>query len=173
MKFRSLAGSAFASMKASISGWSQRIVPIIAPRLAPADMIVLHMASQTSMKLTGPDASAPTPRTWRAFRPERREVVTDAAALLQGEGGFPDIREDRAHVVADLAHDETIEERYVTAGAGSRQNSPCREERKVRQRFQETLFPGFARPFRLDGSRGACNPDPSLLNGLLGRSPWR
>ena len=31
----------------------------MAPRRAPADMMVRHMASHTSMKLTGPDASAP------------------------------------------------------------------------------------------------------------------
>ena len=50
-------------MKSSISGWSQRIVAIIAPRRDPADMIVLHMASQTSMKDSGPEASAATPLT--------------------------------------------------------------------------------------------------------------
>jgi len=32
---------------------------------APADMIVRHIASHTSMKLSGPDASAPTPFTGR------------------------------------------------------------------------------------------------------------
>jgi hypothetical protein len=42
-------------------------VPIIAPRRDPADMMVRHIASQTSMKLTGPDASAPTPRTSAPF----------------------------------------------------------------------------------------------------------
>ena len=31
----------------------------MAPRRAPADMMVRHMASHTSMKLTGPEASAP------------------------------------------------------------------------------------------------------------------
>ena len=42
-----------------MSGWSHRSVAIIAPRRAPADMMVRHMASHTSMKLTGPEASAP------------------------------------------------------------------------------------------------------------------
>jgi hypothetical protein len=46
-----------------MSGWSQRSVAIIAPRRAPADMMVRHMASQTSMKESGPEASAATPRT--------------------------------------------------------------------------------------------------------------
>jgi hypothetical protein len=56
-------GSRFASMKASISGWSQRKVAIMAPRRWPADMMVRHIASQTSMKVRGPEASAPTPFT--------------------------------------------------------------------------------------------------------------
>ncbi len=49
--------------KASMSGWSQRSVAIIAPRREPADMIVRHMESHTSMKESGPEASAETPRT--------------------------------------------------------------------------------------------------------------
>ena len=39
------------------------MVAIIAPRRAPADMMVRHMASQTSMNESGPEASAPTPAT--------------------------------------------------------------------------------------------------------------
>ena len=35
----------------------------MAPRLEPADMMVRHMPSHTSMKLKGPEASAPTPLT--------------------------------------------------------------------------------------------------------------
>jgi len=46
-----------------MSGWSHRIVAIIAPRRLPADMIVRHIASQTSMKDKGPEASAATPWT--------------------------------------------------------------------------------------------------------------
>ncbi len=42
-----------------MSGWSHLSVAIMAPRRAPADMMVRHMASHTSMKLTGPEASAP------------------------------------------------------------------------------------------------------------------
>jgi len=54
-------------MKASISGWSHRDVAIIAPRRAPADMMVRHIASHTSMKDSGPEASAPTPLTGAPF----------------------------------------------------------------------------------------------------------
>ena len=56
-------GSCLASMKASMSGWSQRSVAIMAPRRLPALMIVRHMASHTSMNESGPEASAPTPLT--------------------------------------------------------------------------------------------------------------
>ena len=63
LKFVSLPASRLASMKSSTSGWSQRMVAIMAPRRDPADITVRHMASHTSMKLSGPEASAPTPTT--------------------------------------------------------------------------------------------------------------
>jgi hypothetical protein len=63
LNIRRRAGSALAATKSSTSGWSQRMTAIMAPRLLPADMIVRHIASHTSMKLSGPDASAPTPTT--------------------------------------------------------------------------------------------------------------
>ena len=63
LKLRSRWPDALAAMNASMSGWSQRSVAIMAPRRAPADMMVPHMASQTSMKLSGPEASAPMLRT--------------------------------------------------------------------------------------------------------------
>ena len=56
-------GVCLAVMKSSMSGWSQRRVAIMAPRRAPALMMVWHMASHTSMKLSGPEASDPTPLT--------------------------------------------------------------------------------------------------------------
>ena len=60
---RKRAASCFAVMKSSISGWSQRMVAIIAPRRLPADMMVRHIASHTSMNDSGPEASAATPCT--------------------------------------------------------------------------------------------------------------
>ena len=63
LNMRRRPGSCLAAMNASISGWSHRSPAIIAPRRCPADMIVRHMASHTSMKDSGPDASAPTPLT--------------------------------------------------------------------------------------------------------------
>ncbi len=61
LNIRSRAGSRLASTKSSMSGWSQRSVAIMAPRREPALMMVRHMASQTSMNDSGPEASAPTP----------------------------------------------------------------------------------------------------------------
>ncbi len=63
LKLRNRAGSRFASMNASISGWSTRRHPIIAPRRWPAECTVRHIESQQSMKVRGPEASAATPLT--------------------------------------------------------------------------------------------------------------
>ena len=41
-------------MNSAISGWSTRRTPICAPRLCPAELIVLHTASKIPMKLRGP-----------------------------------------------------------------------------------------------------------------------
>ena len=67
LKLRSRPGSRLAAMKASMSGWSQRMVAIIAPRRDPADMMVRHMLSHTSMNDNGPEASALTPFTAAPF----------------------------------------------------------------------------------------------------------
>src|SRR5664279_2587223 len=53
LKFCSQPACRLAAMKSSMAGWSQRIVAIIAPRRAPADMMVRHIASHTSMKDSG------------------------------------------------------------------------------------------------------------------------
>ena len=57
---RRRSASRLASMKSSMSGWSTRIVPIIAPLRLPALMIVRHIESHMFMKESGPEASAPT-----------------------------------------------------------------------------------------------------------------
>ena len=59
LKLVSRPGVRLAAMKSSMSGWSTRSVAIIAPRRDPALMMVRHIASHTSMKETGPEASAP------------------------------------------------------------------------------------------------------------------
>ena len=67
LNMRSRPGSCLASINPSISGWSQRITAIMAPRRDPALMIVRHIESQTSIKERGPEASAPTPFTGEPF----------------------------------------------------------------------------------------------------------
>ncbi len=60
-----------AAMNASISGWSQRKVAIMAPRRAPVDWMVAHIASHTAMKETGPEAMLPA---MQAGKPRGRRV---------------------------------------------------------------------------------------------------
>ena len=71
---------------------------------APADMMVRHMASHTSMKLTGPEASAPIFYDARTLGAQRREVMPDPAALLHGQRSFLHALEDGAEIVLDPAH---------------------------------------------------------------------
>ncbi len=59
LKCRNAPGLRFASIKSSISGWSQRSVAIIAPRRVPVDSSVAHACSHTCMKDTGPEATLP------------------------------------------------------------------------------------------------------------------
>ena len=88
----------------------------------------------------------------RAFGPERREIVADAAALLQRQRRLAQMGEDAAHVVGDGAHDEAVEERDAAVGAGARQDSPCRQEAIAGQGFGERQRP-FAALFGRLGLR--------------------
>ena len=63
------------------------------------------------MKQSGPEASAPTPLTSVPLRPQGREIVADAAALLHRQRRLAQMREDAAHVVGDRAHDKAVEQR--------------------------------------------------------------
>ena len=53
--------------QALMSGWSQRITAIIAPRREPADMTARHIASQMFMKESGPEG-----------HPRRAPLITGA-----------------------------------------------------------------------------------------------
>ena len=68
----------------------------------------------------------------RTFGAQRREVITNAAALLHGQRGFFEIVENARHRVGDRAHDETIEERYVTAGACACENAAGGQKAMIR-----------------------------------------
>ena len=110
LNMRRRCGSRLASMKASMSGWSQRRVAIMAPRREPALMMVRHIASQTSMKDKRTGRVGADAHHRRALRPQGREIVPDAAALLHREGRLAQVLEDARHVVGDRAHDEAVEE---------------------------------------------------------------
>ena len=104
-------------------------------------MMVRHIASHTSMKESGPEASAPDALDRRALGPQRREVVADAAALLHRQRRFAQMREDAVHVVGDGAHDEAVEEGDVAAGAGAGQDAARRQELEIGERLVEPLGP--------------------------------
>ncbi len=59
LKFVSAPAARLASTNSSTSGWSQRSVAIMAPRRAPVDSSVAHIASQMRMNETGPEAMLP------------------------------------------------------------------------------------------------------------------
>ena len=115
-------------------------------------MMVRHMASHTSMKLTGPEASAPMRCDERALGPERREVVADAAALLHGQRGFLHVVEDGAEVVLDRPMHEAVEQRHRAARAGAGEDAAAGQEAEVadgvmeaRAHFSCARLPPFSR----------------------------
>tara|TARA_Y100000588_G_scaffold91199_1_gene98423 strand:- start:223 stop:555 length:333 start_codon:yes stop_codon:yes gene_type:complete len=101
------------------------------------------------MKQSGPDASAPTPRTG----PEGREIVADTAAMLHREGRFFKAVEDAGHVVRDVAHHEAIEQSNFAVRSGTRQYSSSRQEVKVRHDSVKMFGPFFRIVFRFCQSR--------------------
>ena len=141
---RSRAGSFFASMKASISGWSQRIVAIIAPRRLPADMIVRHIASQTSMKDKRTGGIRRHALHLGPARPDGGEIIADAAALLHGQRGFLQHLEDAAHAVGNRAHDEAVEQRHRPPGARPGGDPAGGQELEILQRRDRSGLPTAA-----------------------------
>ena len=112
-------------------------------------MMVRHIASHTSMKESGPEASAPTPFTGAPLGRKRREVVADAAALLHGQRRLAQMREDAAHVVGDRPHDEAVEQRHAALGAGAGDDAAGRQELEILEGGVEAAgpaAPGRARP---------------------------
>ena len=73
--------------------------------------------------------------------------------------------EDTRHVVGHRAHDETVEQRHVSAGAGTRDNTAGGQELEILQRFIKPLFPGGLIGFRL-GQRVGDSP-PAILDRLV------
>src|SRR3954454_21919155 len=96
LKLRSRPGSRLAATNSSMSGWSQRMVAIIAPRLAPGghDGAAHRVPDIHERERAGgigahaPDGSAP--------RPQGGEVIADAAALLHRQRRLAKMGEDGA-----------------------------------------------------------------------------
>ena len=77
----------------------------------------------------------------RALGPERRKIVADAAALLHGQGGFFQVFENAGHVVGDIAHDETVEQRHPSVRPGAGENTAGRQKIEILHDLGETLLP--------------------------------
>src|SRR6185437_4630464 len=89
-----------------------------------------------------------------------REVVTDAAALLERECGLAQMREDAVHRILDAAHHEAVEQGHVARGARAREDSSRGEEAVTREGFAEGLRPlaAMAGGFGLGGGERHARP---------------
>ncbi len=103
----------------------------------------------------------------RPLRPQRREIIADAAALLHRQRGLAQMGEDPAHVVGDRPHHEAVEQGHLTPGAGAGDDPPGREKAEIAHRRVKPLGPalgvGFRRRDRLRDS------PPGVLDRLVDR----
>ena len=84
----------------------------------------------------------------RALGAQRREVVADAAALLQRQRGLAQVGENPVHRIRDRAHDEAVEERDAAIRAGAGDDAAGGQEAMAGQRGGEIERVGAA-VFRL------------------------
>ena len=118
------------------------MVAIIAPRREPADMIVRHMASQTSMNDSGPRHRPPPSRHRRALGPEWwRNRSRSRPPCCHRQRGFLQRLENARHRIGDRAHDETVEERHCPPGARACDDPPGGQEPGILERAVESLLP--------------------------------
>ena len=103
----------------------------------------------------------------RPLRPQRREVVADAATLLHRQRRLLQVLEDPPHVVRDVAHDEAVEQRDPPAGTGAGEDAAGGQELEVLHRREEPLFPH--RRIRLGASELGRHPPPGIVDGLVQR----
>jgi hypothetical protein len=145
-------------MKASMSGWSQRMVPIMAPRRWPADMMVLHMESHTSMKLTGPEAPAPTlfTRAPAGLSVEKSWPMPPPFCMVRAASFTFSKMELRSSAIGPM----TKQLKSVTSRPGARAgNDAARgEELEIHQRVVKALGP--AGRIALRCRQGTRNPPP-------------
>ncbi len=103
-----------------------------------------------------------------AFRPQRGEIVADAAALLHRERRFAQMREDAAEIVRDGAHHEAVEQRDASLGAGAGENPAGGLEAEILQRLVEGALPAGRLGLRLRQRAG--DPAPAILDRAIERS---
>ena len=103
----------------------------------------------------------------RAARPQGREVVADAAALLHRQRGLAQMGEDPAHIVRDRPHHKAVEQRHRPAAARTGDDASCRQEFEIGHRRVKSLGPwrGVAL------GRGECrrHAPPGILDRLVER----
>src|SRR6185312_14180882 len=97
--------------------------------------------------------------------PEGREIVADAAALLHRQRRFAQMREDAAHIVRDLAHDEAVEERHLAPRPRSGDDAPGRQKAEIAHRRVKAIGPTLRLFFRR--GRGGGDAPPGVLDRLV------
>ena len=147
-----------------MSGWSQRRVAIIAPRRAPVDRMVAHIASQMCMKDTGPLAAAPTPRAAVPAGAQGGKVQADAPALLHGEGAFLKGIENARQRILYRAHDEAVEQGDPVRGSGSGLDTAPGEKFEVWQQGAKAFRPVRRRCRIFHRRQSGGDPRPGIFD---------
>ena len=124
------------------------------------------MASQMCMNETAPEAILPAPFAGVPRGLKRREIHSDAAALLHCERAFLQGAENARNRIFDRAHDEAIEQRHVACRSGAGLDATAGKELEVLQDAEELLLPRRC-VLRLDGSQRTGDAAPSIRDGAL------
>jgi len=97
------------------------------------------------------------------------KVHADAAALLQGDGGFAQMLEDAVQIVRDDAHDETVEQGHGATSAGAGEDSSSGQEPVGVQRLAEPGPPSRPGLGRLRFGQGGRHTVPCGFDGSVSR----
>ncbi len=101
----------------------------------------------------------------RTARPQGREIIADAAALLHRQRRFAQMRKDPAHVVRDGAHHKAVEQRDRAGAAGAGDDAARRQELEIGHRRVEPLGPRRGVAFGRGERRR--HPPPGILDRLV------
>ena len=103
----------------------------------------------------------------RALRPEGREIIADAAALLHRQRRLAQMGENAAHVVGDRPHHKAVEQGDLAPGAGAGDDPPGRQKLKIAHRRVKPLGPALGVFFRRRDRPG--DAPPGVLDRLVDR----